>query len=353
MAGLQDFSEAEQLAAYAARYGTALAQDKRRVRLLHRQLFAIHTLEAQAAQPVGLQDGCEAWFIDSLASRLALGGVTTLAELHARMSVRPHWWHDLPGIGVGKARSLERFVAAHATTLGALPAWVADEGAAARAATIPPPTFAVASPLVPLERFLLPDALSGRSGRFRADPAQCHLAATDDREAVFAWLAAKGPVPGEGGGSPIRNWPTARRPSGFSCGLRWSAVARCPRPPWKTASPTATFCLTHRCTGAGHAPSPAGKRDGDRLRGRSRRAPALTQCRSWAICLAFWCIRAIWPAIRGAPWRSRDASRAARTSVGASPRPNGPGCTRPSAAYLRDSGPSGCKLPCRCCTIPA
>ncbi|MCA3194060.1 MAG: tyrosine-type recombinase/integrase [Cupriavidus sp.] len=199
MAGLQDFSEAEQLAAYAARYGTALAQDKRRVRLLHRQLFAIHTLEAQAAQPVGLQDGCEAWFIDSLASRLALGGVTTLAELHARMSVRPHWWHDLPGIGVGKARSLERFVAAHATTLGALPAWVADEGAAARAATIPPPTFAVASPLVPLERFLLPDALSGRSGRFRADPAQCHLAATDDREAVFAWLAAKGPVPGEGG----------------------------------------------------------------------------------------------------------------------------------------------------------
>lgn len=200
--GLADFSEAEQLAVYAARYGTALDrdnQDKRRVRLLRRQLFAIHTLEAQAAQPVGLHDGCEAWFIESLAARLALGGVTTLAELHARMSARPAWWHDLPGIGVGKAHALERFVGAHASTLGALPAWAANEEETGRAATIPPPTLAVASPLMPLERFVLPDTLSGRSGRFRADPSQCHLTATDDREAVFAWLAAKGPVLGEGG----------------------------------------------------------------------------------------------------------------------------------------------------------
>lgn len=197
MAGLQDFSEAEQLAAYAARYGTALAQDQRRVRLLHRQLFAIHTLEAQAAQPVGLQDGCEAWFIDSLAARLALGGVTTLAELHARMSATPTWWHDLPGIGVGKARAVERFVAAHAATLGALLGWPTGESDAGAAAAHPGASLAVASPLMPLERFVLPTALSGRTGRFRADAERCHLAAQDDREAVLAWLAAKGPALGD------------------------------------------------------------------------------------------------------------------------------------------------------------
>ncbi|RWA52292.1 hypothetical protein AU476_18230 [Cupriavidus sp. UYMSc13B] len=124
-AGLLDFSEAEQLAAYAARYGTVLSQDKRRIRLLHRQLFAVHALEVQAASPVGLQDGCEAWLIDSLAKRLARGGVTTLADLHARITARPDWWRDLRGIGVAKARALERFVAAHAETLGPLPQWEA------------------------------------------------------------------------------------------------------------------------------------------------------------------------------------------------------------------------------------
>lgn len=199
MAGLQDFSEAEQLAAYAARYGTALAQDKRRVRLLHRQLFAIHTLEAQAAQPVGLQDGCEAWLIDSLASRLVLGGVTTLAELHARMSAGPNWWHDLPGIGAGKACALERFVAAHAATLGVLPAWRTGEDDPGGVTADPRASLAIASPLMPLERFVLPEALSGRTGWFRADVARCHLKAADDRAAILAWLAAKGPVLGDGG----------------------------------------------------------------------------------------------------------------------------------------------------------
>lgn len=197
-AGLADFSEAEQLAAYAARYGAALAQDQRRVRLLHRQLFAVHTLEAQAALPVGLEDGCEAWLIDSLARRLALGGVTTLADLHARMCTHPDWWHDLSGIGVGKARALERFVEGHAQTLGPLPDWARVDGEARCAAPDPAGTPAVASPLMPLERFVLPEALSGAAGRFRADRARCNLMAEDDREAILAWLAAKGPMPGAG-----------------------------------------------------------------------------------------------------------------------------------------------------------
>ncbi|MGY2491299.1 phage integrase family protein [Cupriavidus sp. CP313] len=194
-AGLDGFSEAEQQAAYAARYGTARAQDQRRVQLLRRQLFAIHSLEAQAALPVGLQDGCEAWFVDSLARRLASHGVATLADLHARMGASPVWWHNLPGIGAGKARALRRFVEAHAQTLGPLPA----PEAAHRDGNPAPETFpavVTVSPLMPLERLVLPHTLSGRDGRFRADRARCHLAADDDRAAILAWLAAKGPALG-------------------------------------------------------------------------------------------------------------------------------------------------------------
>ncbi|WP_240990027.1 phage integrase family protein [Cupriavidus taiwanensis] len=200
--GLDGFSEAEQQAAYATRYGTALAQDQRRVQLLRRQLFAVHSLEAQAALPVALQDGCEAWFIDSLATRLASHGVATLADLHARMAANPVWWRDVPGIGIGKAGALRRFVEAHAGTLGTLPNWdaAADAsdatgvGPAAPLAALVP--FSPLSPLMPLERLVLPDSLSGRDGRFRADRARCHLAADDDRAAILAWLAAKGPAPG-------------------------------------------------------------------------------------------------------------------------------------------------------------
>lgn len=194
-AGLDGFSEAEQQAAYAARYGTALAQDQRRVQLLRRQLFAIHTLEAQAALPVGLQDGCEAWLVDSLATRLASHGVATLADLHARMGASPVWWRDVPGIGAGKARALRRFVEAHAKTLGPLPAPEAEHRDGNPAPETLPAVVTV-SPLMPLERLVLPHTLSGRDGRFRADRARCHLAADDDRAAILAWLAAKGPAPG-------------------------------------------------------------------------------------------------------------------------------------------------------------
>lgn len=192
-AGLADFSEAEQLEAYAARYGTALSQDKRRTRLLHRQLFAVHTLEAQAASPVGRHDGCEAWLIDSLAQRLARGGVMTLADLHARIAARPDWWRALRGIGVAKARALERFVAAHVATLGPLPQW---EALAAQDSGGAPPAMAVpeCSPLMPLERLRLPHALSGATGRFRADRAACHLHASDDRDAILAWLTVRAPA---------------------------------------------------------------------------------------------------------------------------------------------------------------
>lgn len=191
--GLDGFSEAEQQAAYVERYGKALAQDGRRTRLLRRQLFAIHTLEAQAALPVGLHDGCEAWLVDSLATRLARHGIVTLADLQTRMAADPNWWRALRGIGQGKACALERFVGAHAATLGALPDRAAT--AAEGAAVVPLPVAASVMPLMPLERIVLGDTLSGRAGRFRADRARCHLAAGDDREAILAWLAAKGPAP--------------------------------------------------------------------------------------------------------------------------------------------------------------
>ncbi|MGY2489017.1 hypothetical protein [Cupriavidus sp. CP313] len=59
-AGLEDFTETEQLAHYNARYGDRLDRERRRTALVRRQLLAIHALEAHYARPVLPADGCEA-----------------------------------------------------------------------------------------------------------------------------------------------------------------------------------------------------------------------------------------------------------------------------------------------------
>ncbi|NUA30262.1 phage integrase family protein [Cupriavidus basilensis] len=211
-AGLAGFSEAEQQDAYEAAFGTALAQQRRRTALLRRQLLAVHTLEASMAQPVGLDDGCEAWLTDAIAARLAAHGQRTLAELHARVRGDALWWRGIPGIGAGKAAAIRHFLVAHGATLGALPdgetlgsakaEHPATQARQQREPNIPPEP----SPLMPLERLVVPPGLDGRDGRFRAPRTLCLLEADDDRAAVLAWLAAKTP---DGGGEPTG--PDGRR----------------------------------------------------------------------------------------------------------------------------------------------
>ncbi|WP_455286553.1 phage integrase family protein [Cupriavidus necator] len=199
--GLDGFSEAEQRAAYEAAYGSALDAQRRRTALLRRQLLAVHTLEATMAQPVSRLDGCEAWLTDAIAARLAAHGLRTLAALHARVAEDAGWWRTVRGIGAGKAAAIRQFLVAHAGTLGALPdldvAGAAPAGADAapsRVAT-PGPAPLAPSPFLPLESLVLPDALDGRAGRYRAPRELCLLDAGDDRQAILTWLAVKAPPP--------------------------------------------------------------------------------------------------------------------------------------------------------------
>ncbi|MFJ1256624.1 phage integrase family protein [Cupriavidus sp. CuC1] len=212
--GLEEFSEAEQLADYEAAFGTALAQQGRRTALLRRQLLAIHALEATMAVPVRLDDGCEAWLTDAIAARLAAHGLRTLADLHARVAGDAHWWRTVPGVGAGKAAAIRQFLAAHAGTLGALPdldvagpvptgAQTTSHTAPSRAAP-PGPAPLAPSPFVPVERLVLPPDLDGRTGRFRASRDLCLIDADDDRQAILTWLAVKAPPVAAPPGEPPR-----------------------------------------------------------------------------------------------------------------------------------------------------
>jgi len=239
--GLDGFSEAEQLAAWAAAHaptapgvpaapGTptassdaARARERRRLRLLQRQLDAIHVLEAQVAQPVSLADGCEAWLVDAVADRLRRAGLLTLGDLLAHLHARgAGWWRPLRGIGARKAHAIAAFLRAHADTLGAVPDFEHDpesdrpSAAALRAEEASHPLNAC----VPLERFVSTAALDGRAGTFRCPRAQCRLAADNDRDAVLAWLASKGD-----GAAAINATQRAYRKEAERC-LLWAVLVR-------------------------------------------------------------------------------------------------------------------------------
>nr|WP_245179783.1 tyrosine-type recombinase/integrase [Cupriavidus sp. LEh25] len=186
--GLAECSEAEQLAAYEAAFGSALARQRRRIALLHRQLDAIYALEARMVQLPQRADGVEAWLVDSLALRLRAAGIPSLGALHTRMAACPDWWRDLRGIGAIKAQALEGFVAAHAATLGAFPTPTPEAIVQAETrAAVQPST----SPFLPVERLALSSELSGAAGQFRAPREHCLLSAADDRAAIDAWVAAR------------------------------------------------------------------------------------------------------------------------------------------------------------------
>lgn len=188
--GLSDFSEVEQLQAYEKAFGTVLTRQRRRTRMLARQLDAISELEAKMAWPARREDGVEAWLVESMAQRLIALGFPTLGALHARVAAGGIWWNGLRGIGTTKAEALEGFLRRHTATLGPLPSiYEGVEGAEATGSESGE-EFQV-SPRMPGGHLTLPPELDGSQGRFRGPRDRCLIGANTDAEAVAAWVAAK------------------------------------------------------------------------------------------------------------------------------------------------------------------
>jgi alkylhydroperoxidase family enzyme len=84
--GLDDFSESEQIAAYEVAHGSASARQRRRGRLIERQLDALRWLESLVAQPPRAGDSVVCWFELALAQHLEAAGLVTLARLVERIN---------------------------------------------------------------------------------------------------------------------------------------------------------------------------------------------------------------------------------------------------------------------------
>ncbi|WP_244107011.1 site-specific integrase [Burkholderia ambifaria] len=111
-----------------------------------------------------------------IARALAAARINLLADVLVHRAQRKRWWQNVTGLGHQGAQSIETFLAAHPDLLQ-------------RAATLIP-RDASDSRLVPLWSLeSLPAALDGSQGRFRAPRDTCGLAATNDYQAIEAWLA--------------------------------------------------------------------------------------------------------------------------------------------------------------------
>jgi hypothetical protein len=117
--GIEDFSQSEQLAAYEAEYGRASARQKRRARLIARQLDALRWLEGLVAQTPSAGDAVASWLNPALANRLEAADLFTVAQLIERINGIGRRWHaGVRGPGQGKAARIVAWLREHDASIG-------------------------------------------------------------------------------------------------------------------------------------------------------------------------------------------------------------------------------------------
>ncbi|MFM0417069.1 phage integrase family protein [Paraburkholderia aromaticivorans] len=135
---------------------------------------AIEALRSVPAPHPQISDDIGLWLAPRAVQALRAYGINTLAELTVRIPRRRGWWKVIAGLGPASARKIEAFFAS------------SPELTERARALIVASRHAV---LVPWEELRLPHELNGSQGNFRAPFHSCTLNATNDYQAVQAWVA--------------------------------------------------------------------------------------------------------------------------------------------------------------------
>ena len=190
--GLEDFAQADQVVAYEAEFGRATQRQRRRAGLIARQLDALRWLEGLAAQAPRAGDSVAAWLNPALAEHLEAADIFTLAQLVERINGIGRRWHaGIKAMGEGKAQRIVEWLREHQHSIELQ---VGRHVAMARSQLYAHELNAVVAPATdirPLEKFIVPAELDGTRGLYRRPPAQCLLKASNDYQAILAWLRSK------------------------------------------------------------------------------------------------------------------------------------------------------------------
>ena len=190
--GLEDESQAEQLAAYENEFGRRSQRLRRRGRLVERQLEALRWLEDLIAQPPRAGDSVAAWLEPGLASHLEAADIFTLAQLIERINgIGQRWYAGIRALGQGKAARIVAWCREHQPTIGVALGTHIEQPRLKLFSHELAAVVAPATDIRPLEKFIVPIELDGSRGAYRRPQAQCLLKATNDYQAILAWLRSK------------------------------------------------------------------------------------------------------------------------------------------------------------------
>lgn len=135
---------------------------------------ALQLLRALPLPPPQIVDEVGRWLPAKVAQALCEHGIETLADLTVRVPRSRTWWKAVPGLGQSSARHVEHFFVANPELTERARALVLRDDA---------------GEVQPLERHVPRQHLDGSIGRNRAPADTCLLAATNDLQAVHAWLS--------------------------------------------------------------------------------------------------------------------------------------------------------------------
>ncbi len=180
------YSETELVDLFQERFGaadpTVSRQSQRNERLIRRLRETVTWLEGWVAVDPVPADPLSVWFDEAIADRLDAAGLQTLGQLAATMRKHGQGWHRrVAKVGPVAAQRLQRWMAENrllaAETLPLL--------ARPTLRTVPLETG-----IVPLERLMIPNDLSGAIGSNRVYSNK--IGARNDYEAIQAWLRSLG-----------------------------------------------------------------------------------------------------------------------------------------------------------------
>jgi len=168
---LEDVARSRQRADLAALFRCDARKRTRYAKAVAQTMELLRSLPVPSPQ-VG--DNIALWLPARAVVALQTAGIETLSDLTVRIPRRRQWWTSIPGLGPASARKIETFFAAHpALTERARTLIVVERQ----------------SVVAPWERLQLPHKVDGSNGAFRAPSQTCTLGASNDYEAIQAWLA--------------------------------------------------------------------------------------------------------------------------------------------------------------------
>lgn len=169
-----------------------VAKQEQKERLMRAQLDAITWAENNLIDIPRPADSVAEWFNTDKATAFIMKDIRTLGDLADVIHQKGfRWWVGIRGIGQVQGQRIVKWLASHEATLGKVESHALVPLRKLDVATL---KTEKETGIRPLESFALPEVFDGSAGENRF-PGRCRIDASNDYEAIQAWLRTRATNP--------------------------------------------------------------------------------------------------------------------------------------------------------------